>query len=70
MGRVIGVVLARIQTPEAAATVFGHFDANRNNIIVCRGGEVEEGGEVKEAVVNGWEGRGRREGGEPRRQTQ
>ena len=32
---VIGVILEQILTPEAAKVVFGHFDVNTNNIIVC-----------------------------------
>jgi len=43
---IIDVIVERITTPEAAKTVFGHFDANTNNIIVCsenhRGFEEEE----------------------------
>jgi len=42
---VIGVVLERISTPEAARAVFGHFDANVNNIIVCN---TEKSGELGE----------------------
>merc|ERR1719431_1207054 len=59
MESVIGVVLERILTPEAAKAVFGHFDVNTNNIIVSNADVIR----MEEGVVDGGGGGGGVRGG-------